>query len=111
MQSEIGDLRQLKLLRHVRRMAIIPVWPSVTDFEENDGAEEAGVDDIEDVEKLLSEEGYLGLTLQYRAAADALVRWIRSEYENEHTNQDYRTALELFGRYRVKKDEPPKGLA
>jgi len=111
MQSEIGDHRQLKLLRHVRRMAIVPEWPSVADFEENDEADEAGVDDIEDIEKLLIEKGYLGLTLEYRAAADALVRWIHSEYENEHTNQDYRTALRSFGRYRLKKDEPPESLA
>ncbi|ALG82876.1 site-specific integrase [Halanaeroarchaeum sulfurireducens] len=111
MQSEIGDHRQLKLLRHVRRMAIVPEWPSVADFEENDEADEAGVDDIDDIEKLLNEKGYLGLTLEYRAAADALVRWIHSEYENEHTNQDYRTALRSFGRYRLKKDEPPESLA
>lgn len=36
MQSEIGDHRQLKLLRHVRRMAIVPEWPTVEDFQEND---------------------------------------------------------------------------
>ncbi|WP_338740353.1 site-specific integrase [Haloplanus salilacus] len=111
MQSEIGDHRQLKLLRHVRRMAIVPEWPTVEDFEDNDEAATAGISDIDDVEELLNEHGYLGLTLEYRAAADALVRWIHSEYENEHTNQDYRTALRSFGRYRLKRDEPPDSLA
>jgi integrase len=111
MQSEIGDYRQLKLLRHVRRMAIVPEWPLVEDFEENDEAEAAGVDDVDDVEALLEEHGYLGLTLKYRAAGEAIVRWIHSEYENEHTNQDYRTALRSFGRYRLKRDEPPETLS
>lgn len=111
MQSEIGDHRQLKLLRHVRRMAIVPEWPTVEDFEENDETESAGVSDIDDIERLLEEHGYLGLALEYRAAAEALVRWIHDEYENEHTNQDYRTALRSFGRYRLKREEPPETLA
>lgn len=111
MQSEIGDHRQLKLLRHVRRMAIVPEWPTVEDFEENDEADVAGVDDVDDIEALLEKHGYLGLALKYRAAADALVRWIHDEYQNEHTNQDYRTALRSFGRYRLKRDEPPESLA
>lgn len=110
-QSEIGDHRQLNLLRHVRRMAIVPEWPTVEDFEENDEAEAAGVSDVDDVERLLGEHGYLGLALEYRAAAEALVRWIHDEYENEHTNQDYRTALRSFGRYRSKREEPPDSLA
>jgi integrase len=111
MQSEVGDYRQLKLLRHNRRMAILPEWPTVGDFEENDEADDAGVDDIDDIEALLESEGILGLALEYRAAADALVRWIHSEYDNEHTNQDYRTALRSFGRYRLKLEEPPESLA
>ena len=110
MQSKIGDKRQLKILRHCRRMVIVPEWPSVEDFRENDEADDAGVSDIADIEALLEEHGYLGLALQYRAAADALVRWIHNEYENEHTNQDYRTVLRSFGRYRLKRDEPPESL-
>jgi integrase len=108
MQSEIGDHRQLKLLRHCRRMAIVAEWPSVEDFRGNDEAAEAG---IEDVEELLKGNGLLGLALEYRAAAEAIVRWIHDEYENEHTNQDYRTALRSFGRYRLKREEPPESLA
>ncbi|AUX09232.1 integrase family protein [Halalkaliarchaeum desulfuricum] len=111
MQSEVGDYRQLKLLRHVRRMAIVPEWPTVEDFEENDEADDAGVETVDDIEALLEERGYLGLALEYRGAADAIVRWIHSEYDNEHTNQDYRTALRSFGRYRLKLDDPPESLA
>ena len=110
MQSKIGAHRQLKLLRHCRRMAIVPEWPTVGDFHENGEAEAAGVGDVDDVEALLEEHGQLGLALEFRAGADAIVRWIHSEYENEHTNQDYRTALRSFGRYRLKRDEPPATL-
>lgn len=111
MQSEVGDHRQLKLLRHCRRMAIVPEWPTVGDFRENDEANDAGVETMDDVEELLEEHGQLGLALKYRAGADAIVRWIHSEYDNEHTNQDYRTALRSFGRYRLKLDEPPETLS
>jgi len=111
MQSVVGDFRQLKLLRHVRRMAILPEWPTVNDFVENNEAKEAGIGDLDDIEALLESEGYLGLALEYRAAAEAIVRWIHSEYDNEHTNQDYRTTLRSFGRYRLKRDEPPESLA
>jgi integrase len=111
MQSEVGDHRQLKLLRHVRRMAILPEWPTVEDFEENGEASDAGVETIDDIEVFLESKGYLGLALEYRAAADTIIRWIHSEYDNEHTNQDYRTALRSFGRYRLKLEEPPESLA
>ena len=53
MQSEIGDHRQLKLLWHVRRMAIGPEWPTVAGFKENDGADDVGVSEIEDINPLL----------------------------------------------------------
>jgi integrase len=111
MQSEVGDFRQLKLLRHVRRIVVHADRPTVADFRENDEAEEAGVSSKDDIRSLMEEKGYLGLALEYRAAADAVVRWIHSEYENEHTNQDYRTAIRSFGRYRLKRDEPPESLA
>ena len=109
--SEIGDHRHLKILRHVRRMAILSSWPTVEDFADNDEADVAGVTSDEDVEELLDEHGSLGLALEYRAAAEAVVRWINDEYANEHTNQDYRTALRSFGRYRLKGTEPPESLA
>lgn len=109
--SEIGDHRHLKLLRHVRRMAILAPWPTVEDFEDNDEAEDAGVEAEDDIQAMLDENGLLGLALEYRAAAETIVRWINEEYSNEHTNQDYRTALRSFGRYRLKRDEPPESLA
>ncbi|QLH81017.1 tyrosine-type recombinase/integrase [Halosimplex pelagicum] len=109
--SQIGAHRHLKLLRHTSRMAQLAQPPTVGDFEENDEADAAGVTDEDDVETLLDEHGLLGLTLDYRAAADAIVRWIHGEYDNEHTNQDYRTALRSWGRYRLKTDEPPETLA
>lgn len=108
--SEIGEHRHLKLLRHTRRMATLSPWPTVEDFEENDEAELAGVETDEDVEVLLDEHGILGLAMDYRAGAEAIVRWINDEYQNEHTNQDYRTALRSFGRYRRKRSDPPEAL-
>jgi len=109
--SKIGEHRHLKILRHTSRMAQLAQPPTIEDFEENDEAADAGVDDTDDIEALLEEHGLLGLTLEYRAAADAIVRWIHGEYTNEHTNQDYRTALRSFGRYRLKQEEPPETLA
>lgn len=111
MQSEVGDHRQLKLLRHCRRMAILAEWPTVRDFKENGEAEEAGIEDEDDIEALLEERGFLGAALDYRTVAEAIVRWIHEEYTNEHTNQDYRTALRSFGRYRVKRNETTDSLA
>jgi len=70
----------------------------------------AGISTEDDVDALLEEEGLLGATLEFRAATEALVRWINSEYSNEHTNQDFRTALRSFGTYRLKLDEPPETL-
>lgn len=109
--SEIGDHRHLKILRHTRRMATLAPWPTVADFRDNDEAADAGVENEDDIEALLEKNGLLGLALEYRAAAETIVRWINDEYANEHTNQDYRTALRSFGRYRLKLDEPPETLA
>lgn len=108
--KQIGEFRHLKLLRHTSRMAALAPPPTVADFEENDEAADAGVETEADVEELLDEHGLLGLTLKYRAAAEALTSWIHDEYSNEHTNQDYRTALRSFGRYRQKRDDPPPSL-
>jgi len=58
------------------------------------------VDDVNLVDVLDDEE-----------AAREVVRWIHREYDNEHTNQDYRTALRSFGRYALSRDEPPETLA
>lgn len=45
-----------------------------------------------------------------KAAAKRVVRWIHRRYDNEHTNQDYRSALRSFGRYHEGLDEPPEAL-
>jgi hypothetical protein len=110
MQSQVGDHRQLKLLRHCRRMATLVQWPSVRDFEENDEADPAGIETEADIQALFEAEGLLGAALEYQTVAEAIVNWINAEYTNEHTNQDYRTAIRSFGRYRLKRDEPPESL-
>jgi integrase len=43
--------------------------------------------------------GPLHEVLDSREAAERVVRWIHRTYTNEHTNQDYRTALRSFVRY------------
>ncbi|WP_265109140.1 site-specific integrase [Halosolutus halophilus] len=108
--SEIGEHRHLKLLRHCTRMATLAPPPSIEEFKDNDELDQADITTEEDVEELLEENGLLGLTLEYRAAAEAIARWINDEYTNEHTNQDYRTALRSFARYRLKLDEPPESV-
>jgi len=101
MQSEVGDYRQLKILRYCRRMATLAEWPTIRDFEENGEADAAGVKDEDDVEALPERQGLLGAALDYRTIAETIARWIHFEYTSEHTNQDYRTALRSFGRYRL----------
>jgi len=108
--SKIGEHRHVKLLRHCRRMAALAPPPDAEDFVENDEADDAGIATEDDVDALLEEEGLLGATLEFRAATEAIVRWINTEYSNEHTNQDFRTALRSFGTYRLKLDEPPETL-
>ena len=41
--------------------------------------------------------GGLAQSLTDRDAAENLVRWINTTYDNENTNHDYRTALRVFG--------------
>jgi integrase len=102
--SEIGPHRHVKILRHCTRMAEHATPPSQFDFDSAD------IDEEVDVEAALQEHGLLGLAAKYRPAANAIVRWIHETYDNEHTNQDYRTALRSYGRYRYQRDEPPESL-
>jgi len=74
MQSEVGDYRQLKILRYCRRMATLAEWPTIRDFEENGEADAAGVEDADDVEALLKRQGLLGAALDYRTIAETIVR-------------------------------------
>ncbi|GGM63875.1 integrase [Halarchaeum rubridurum] len=61
----------------------------------------------------LSEEPGVDLVdvVEDEAAAKEAVRWIHRTYENEHTNQDYRTALRTVGRRATAGDEVPGPLA
>jgi integrase len=61
--------------------------------------------------RMAEHAGPLHKVLEDEAAAKRVVRWIHRQYENEHTNQDYRTALRSFGRYTLNRDEPPETLA
>lgn len=105
--SEIGDHRHLKLLRHNTRMASLVPPPKPADFEDEDGNIRF---DNDEIMEHLEEKGILGWALEERGATQAIVRWIHDEYTNEHTNQDYRTALRSFGRYVLQQDEPPESL-
>jgi|APHM01.1.fsa_nt_gi hypothetical protein len=78
--SESGDHRHLKLLRHCTRVS-----------------EQVDAGDLADV-------------LEDEEATHDVVRWIHREYDNQHTNQDYRTALRSFGRHVLSRDEPPETL-
>lgn len=49
--------------------------------------------------------------LEDRDAAEAIVRWINREYDNEETNRDYRSAIRVFGKRHERMDEPPETLA
>lgn len=49
--------------------------------------------------------------LEERDVAEEIVRWIHRNYENEHTNQDYRRDLRAFGRYADEvTEDPPDSL-
>ncbi|WP_323677874.1 site-specific integrase [Halorubellus sp. PRR65] len=54
--------------------------------------------------------GGLGDALEDKSAAEDIVRWINQEYDNEYTNQDYRSALRTFGKRVSEGDETPPSL-
>ena len=56
--------------------------------------------------------GHIADSLKNRGAAESIVRWINSTYDNPNTRADYRTALRVFGR-RVEDeydDDPPPSI-
>lgn len=55
--------------------------------------------------------GGLDAALTDREAAEDIVRWINTEYENEETNRDYRVALRVFARRVTEGDEVPDSVA
>ena len=46
-----------------------------------------------------------------RDAAEAVVRWINREYDNEETNRDYRSAIRVFAKRVRRLDESPESVA
>jgi integrase len=61
--------------------------------------------------KMAREVGGLAKTLDDRAAAEEIVRWIHRTYDNPETNKGYRTCLRAFGRHALGVSEPPDSLA
>jgi hypothetical protein len=76
---EIREHRYLKLLWHTTRMAALAPTPTIKDFRNNEEAETAELTVETDVEYRLTEHGLLGAALEYRAAAEAVVRWTNYE--------------------------------
>ena len=54
--------------------------------------------------------GGLADSLENRKAAEELVLWINQTYDNENTNQDYRTALRMLGKRVSENGEIPTSL-
>ena len=54
--------------------------------------------------------GGLADSLEDREAAEEIVRWINTTYDNEETNRDYRVALRVFGLRVTDGDEPPESI-
>lgn len=62
--------------------------------------------------RIAEKVGGLDDSLKQREAAEDIVRWIHSEYDNQETNRDYRVALRVFGK-RVTSDndeDPPDSI-
>ena len=87
LKSEYGDQRHEKLLRHCAIMA--------------GQSERISDDNLPDVA--------LSATLESKAAANDMLRWINGRYSNEETNKDYRLALRMFGK-RLNDGEIPDTL-
>jgi len=54
--------------------------------------------------------GGLAKALEEQEAAEKLVRWINRTYNNEYTNQDYRTALRVLGMRVTDGDDYPDSI-
>jgi integrase len=61
--------------------------------------------------RMSEQVGGLNRALSERVAAEEIVRWIHSEYENPETNRDYRVALRVFGRRVTDGDEIPDSIS
>lgn len=63
---------------------------------------------------MAEEVGGLADALNDRDAAEAILRWINKNYDNEETNRDYRVALRVFGRHMGDgvndPDDPPESI-
>lgn len=54
--------------------------------------------------------GGLAGALEDRDPAEALIRWINRNYDNEEYNRDYRVALRMFGQHTTDGDDVPESL-
>lgn len=57
--------------------------------------------------RMAEHPGGLADALEQKEAAENIVRWIHSEYDNEETNRDYRVALRIFSKRVTDGDEVP----
>ena len=57
--------------------------------------------------RMAEHPGGLADALEQKEAAENIVRWIHSEYDNEETNRDYRVALRIFSKRVTDGDEIP----
>jgi hypothetical protein len=87
---QYSDARHLKLIRHCRVLA---------------GHVETSVGPDETPEPALAD------ALEDRDAAEEIVHWIHTEYDNEETNRDMRVALRMFGKLVTDGDEIPGELS
>jgi len=56
--------------------------------------------------RMAEHPGGLSDVVEDRDAAENIVRWIHSNYDNEETNRDYRVALRMFGKRVTNGDVP-----
>lgn len=54
--------------------------------------------------------GNLTDTLEDRDATEDVIRWINTQYENEETNRDYRSAIRVFGKRVTRSEDPPDSI-
>ncbi len=55
--------------------------------------------------RMAEHPGGLADALEQKEAAENIVRWIHSEYDNEETNRDYRVVLRIFSKRVTDGDE------
>lgn len=61
--------------------------------------------------RIATNAGGLADALEERSAAETIVRWINTTYDNEETNRDYRIALRVFSKRVTDGEDPPPSVA